>query len=182
MKVCRPGVSMDHGHRVVVSFVVLLGAGAVAAFGVGRYWPGSQADTARGQFPDLSSASVVEIRDVSRRPLLEGRFELSSTTSASVLKTAQLLAEEGEGVGKVEIELVRHPNGAMVQELEVDVDGLPTQAAFAVLVDGVHTGWLRTDALGAGEFERYGRVTTPVAASSAAGSFAVASGQFSLGR
>lgn len=51
-----------------------------------------------------------------------------------------------------------HPDGALVQELEIDVDGLRGHSEFFVIVDGVHAGILRTDGYGGGELERYGRV------------------------
>jgi hypothetical protein len=107
---------------------------------------------------NLSTASVIEIRDISRRSVLRGEFRVHATSYADQLKVARLISDDDAGVGVAEIELTRHPNGVLVQELEIDVDGLREHADFSVLVDGVPAGTFRTDSAGGGELERYGRV------------------------
>jgi hypothetical protein len=107
---------------------------------------------------NLSTASVIEIRDVSRRNVLRGEFRVQSTLHADQLRVARLISDDDTGVGVAEIELTRHPNGVLVQELEIDVDGLRDHAEFSVVVDGVPAGTFRTDGYGGGELERYGRV------------------------
>jgi hypothetical protein len=149
---------MTHAHGILTALFGVLAVCAALALGLSRF-VAQPAPKARLVLADLSGAASVEILDASNRPMLHGLFQVYPAQTADLLKAAQLVASEGVAVGKVEIELVRHPNGVLVQELEVDVDGLPGEAVFSVVIDGTAAGGFRTDISGAAEFERYGRVT-----------------------
>jgi hypothetical protein len=148
---------MESG-RILSSFVGLLVLCGSIGVVLPRWWTVEPAATSREKWRDLSGASIVEIMDGSRRSVLRGELQLVSTAQGDVLKSAQLVSDEGEAVGKAEIELVRQSNGVLVQELEVDVDGLPGDSLFTLQVDGQATGRFRTDSRGGAELEQYGRV------------------------
>jgi hypothetical protein len=147
---------VDISHRLLWWFAGILaicvGLSAAIRYAV------DPVETTPERLRNLSTASVIEIRDVLSRSVLRGEFQGRSTPHAEQLKIARLVSDDDAGVGVAEIELTRHPNGALVQELEIDVDGLRGHSEFFVIVDGVHAGILRTDGYGGGELERYGRV------------------------
>lgn len=107
---------------------------------------------------NLSMAAAIEIRDASSRRVMRGEFQELVTQTADRRRAAQLLSDDESSVGKAEVEVTRLANGVLVQELEVDVDGLARNATYSVLVDGVVTGVFRTNPFGGAELERYGRV------------------------
>lgn len=156
---------MDHAHKITLSFAALLIVCVALALALPNVAPLSTPVAARENLRDLSGSTIVEILDATRRSVLRGELQHVETSSGEILKSAQLIGEDGNAVGKAEVEIVAQPNGARVQELEVDVDGLAVNAPFIVLVDGEPAGGFWTDAHGGAELERYGRIA-PVVRSS----------------
>jgi hypothetical protein len=145
------------GERTILAFfaaaVVLCSAASLVISHGGR--EGSTPTTSIG---NLSGSLVVEVRDVSRSQVLSGQFAPRTSTVHDALRVALLVGGTGSAVGNAEIELNRHPNGVLVQELEIVVEGLSPHAAYQVVVDGQAIGVLNTDGRGAAEFERFGAV------------------------
>ncbi|HET7218692.1 MAG TPA: hypothetical protein VFJ02_11630 [Vicinamibacterales bacterium] len=106
---------------------------------------------------NLSSAGRVEIFDASRRRVLHGELEPVGSAIGATLKSAQLTGANRNAVGK-EVEVTRRGDGLLVQELEIDVNGLASEGLFSVLIDGEPAGVFRTDLSGGAELEHYGRV------------------------
>jgi hypothetical protein len=147
---------MHAERRIMMSFVVLLVV--CGALGLAVRQTRDSVPRPEPRIGNLSSALVVEIHDRASRRVLYGEFRPVASTVHEAARSAPLMAVEGEAVGSAEIELVRHPNGTLVQELEIDVEGLSPYRDFDVVVDGQRVGPLSTDGRGAGEFERFGRV------------------------
>lgn len=148
-----------HGeHKIVWSFVgILLVCGALGL----TIQQSKQRDTPamEARVRNLSNAGRIEIRDRAKQRVLYGEFRSTApATSTDVAHAAQLMAASGDAVGRAEIELAHHPNGALVQELEVDVAGLLANAIFDVAIDGEWIGAFMTDRDGNAELERFGRV------------------------
>lgn len=145
------------GERKILAFFV--GSLAVCAAlsyliaGVGR-----QSSNDAPGFVNLSASAVVEIRDLSSALVLHGQFAPRPSDVHEALRVALLVAASGSAVGTAEIEQNRHPNGTLLQEVEIDVEGLPPGSAYQVVVDGRPIGSLQTDSRGAAEFERFGAV------------------------
>lgn len=152
-------------HRVLAVFIGLFLLCASLGIAMPRLWSVEPTEARRERWRDLSMASVVEVRDGSRS-VLRGELQQSLATPGTrdLLKVAQLTSDEDDAVGKAEIELVRQANGVLVQELEVDVDGLASHALYTVYVDGRAAGAFRTNGRGGAELEQYGRVHPMMAA------------------
>jgi hypothetical protein len=149
---------MDQSNRLLLWFVALL----IVCLGINVALPlvlGVKPNAGPSQrLRNLSQASIVEVRDGLGRGVLRGHFQARAAQPGDELRAAHLVSDNDLTVGKAEIELTRHPNGALVQELEVDVNGLDRDSLFTVVVDGVTSGTFRTDPFGGGELELYGRV------------------------
>jgi len=146
---------MNAESKVVWSFMALLAGCGLIAQGIrSTSAPGGSEQ----RFRNLSDAVVIEIHDGVSQRVLRGEFRAQASVSGSVIRAATLAGENDNAVGTAEIELSRHPSGALVQELEVDVDGLTSNASFDVLIDGQRVGAFDTDPRGAAELERFGRV------------------------
>jgi hypothetical protein len=147
---------MHAERRIMISFVLLFVVCGALALAVSRTLPSVSRSEPR--IGNLSSALVVEIHDRASRRVLYGEFRPYASAVHEAVRVAPLMAFQGEAVGSAEIELIRHPNGTLVQELEIDVEGLSPHHVFDVVVDGQRVGPLSTDSRGAAEFERFGRV------------------------
>jgi hypothetical protein len=148
-----------HGeHRIVWSFVgILVVCGALGL--IIQHEKGTEIPRAEPRLRNLSTATRIEILDRSSQRVLFGEFRaLPPTGSSEAAHAAPLMASGGDAVGRAEIELVRHPNGSLVQELEVDVAGLGANALFDVSIDGEWIGAFSTDRRGTAELEQFGRV------------------------
>jgi hypothetical protein len=147
-------------HRIVWSFAsILLVCGALALTIQHRDRVGDLNRRMDARLRNLSTATRIEIHDRASQRVLFGEFRphpLGASTEA--VQSAPLMASVGDAVGRAEIELVRHPNGALVQELEVDVAGLVANASFDVTIDGEWIGTFQTDHSGIAELEQFGRV------------------------
>ena len=148
---------MQGEHKIVWSFVgILVVCTALSLIVPQRH----QLDGSRVEprLRNLSNATRIEVHDRSTQRVLAGEFGLRPGTSSESVQSAPLIAPSGDAVGRAEIELVRHPNGALVQELEVDVAGLGANATFDVSIDGRWVGAFHTDPRGTAELEQFGRV------------------------
>jgi hypothetical protein len=147
---------MPGEHKILGFFLGSLVIFAALSYVISN--PGRGSSTAALDLGNLSSSAVVEIRDVSSSRVLSGQFLPRASAVHETLRVALLVAGTGSAVGSAEIELNRHPNGTLVQEVEIDVEGLAPNAVYDVVVDGLAIGALSTDGRGAAEFERFGRV------------------------
>lgn len=148
---------MQGEHKIVWSFAgMLIVCGALALTIQQRDRVDLRVDA---RLRNLSNATRIEIHDRASRRVLVGEFRQQPLgASSEAAQSAPLMASSGDAVGRAEIELVRHPNGALVQELEVDVAGLVANASFDVSIDGEWIGAFQTDPLGIAELEQFGRV------------------------
>src|SRR5262245_18142912 len=112
---------MQGERKIVLSF-----AGMLVVCGALALTIEDRTEMARTEPPlrSLANAIRIEIHDRSTQRVLYGEFRSQPGTSSESAQSAQLMASLGDAVGRAEIELVRHPNGVLVQELEVDVAGL----------------------------------------------------------
>jgi hypothetical protein len=147
---------MNGEHKILGLFAAAFAICAAALFLVSTADRGRS--TAAQDVSNLSGSTVVEIRDLSNSRVLSGHFVSRASTVHETLRVALLVAGAGSAVGSAEIELNRHPNGVLLQELEIDVEGLSPNAPYDIVVDGHAIGVLSTDGRGAAEFERLGAV------------------------
>ena len=147
---------MKESQKLLSSFVVMLAICAAGAALLSRLGITIETPSMRIQLADLSRTQVIEIHDAGGRLALRGQLETLITASDQLRRSA-ILSSAGSAIGLAEIELTRHRDGTITQELEVDVDDLPPGSLFTVMLDGRPTGTLTTDSDGAAELDRYGR-------------------------
>ena len=149
---------MQGEHKIIFSFAGILTVCGALAFGI-QQQDRLEAPRVESRFRNLTNATRIEIHDRRTQRVLYGEFRQQlPAASVEAAHSAPLVASIGDAVGRAEIELVRHPNGALVQELEVDVAGLLANAIFDVSIDGEWIGTFFTDAMGVAELEQFGRV------------------------
>jgi hypothetical protein len=149
---------MQAEHKIIFSFAGILIVSGALALGI-QQRDRLEVPRVEPRLRNLSNATRIEIYDRNTQRVLYGEFRQQLPgSSVEAAHSAPLVAASGDAVGRAEIELVRHPNGALVQEFEVDVAGLLANAAFDVSIDGAWVGAFLTDAIGAAELEQFGRV------------------------
>lgn len=105
-------------------------AGVIAA----PYVP--ERPTTAEQLPDLSDASIVEIRDAGGRTVLSGEFRSHTDALGNVEKDAALSDGKGQQVvGEVEIEIPGPEAANPHQELEIDIIRVAPNGKFSVFID-----------------------------------------------
>jgi hypothetical protein len=86
--------------------------------------------------PDLSDASIVEIRDANGRAVLNGEFRSRTDAFGNVEKDAALTDRRGQPVvGEVEIEIPGPNSPTQDQELEIDIIHIASRGKFALFID-----------------------------------------------
>jgi hypothetical protein len=104
--------------------------------------------------PDLTTASVVEVRNDSGAVVLRGEFGEATVSGNETERHAELKAAGpvASAKGTAEIEIVRSSNRTE-RELELDVEGLPAGATYSILLDNQSVGNFRSDPRGTAEVE-----------------------------
>ena len=86
--------------------------------------------------PDLSGASIVEIRDANGRPVLTGEFRARTDSLGNQEMDAALTDGKGQRViGEVEVEIPGPEAANNEQELEIDVIRIAPNGKFALFID-----------------------------------------------
>ena len=147
---------MTDSQKLMFSFLGLLAICTLGATLLPRMGIDNGTPAVRHQLTDLSRTRVVEIHDAHGRVTLSGQLETLSAGGDQLRRNA-VLSSSGFAIGLAEIELTRHRDGTVTQELEVDMDDLPPGVMFTVILDGRPAGTLLTDSDGAAELDRYGR-------------------------
>lgn len=119
----------------------------------------SQADEIERSLPpsitNLADAATIEIKTESGEVALSGNFTASSSKPDEVERKAVLTGAGAyaNASGKAEIEISKMKNGAVGQELEIEVSRLAAGTTFSLFVDGQEVGTFTTDAKGGAEIE-----------------------------
>jgi hypothetical protein len=126
-----PEASSDRMPFSLLLFLALcITAGVMAA----PYVPERPAGLA--ELPDLSDATIVEIRDSSGRTVLSGEFRSHTDPLGNEEKDAALTDRKGqEVVGEVEIEIPGPDSADRQQELEIDIIRVAPNGKFSVFID-----------------------------------------------
>jgi hypothetical protein len=135
----------------IVGLLVLCGyAGYVVAYGDLQEVQGQLPASA----PDLITAAVVEVRAGDGSVVLRGEFGTATVSGNETERHAQLQSTTGNAAAKgtAEIEIVRSSN-QIAREFEIDVEGLPPNSPFAILLDQQSIGTFRSDPRGSAEVE-----------------------------
>jgi len=136
----------------VVGMIFVLGYAAIKVVS-------GEADEIERMLPatvnNLAEASSIEIRDGNGQTAMSGSFAVSKEKPDEIERKA-ILAGAGsyaQARGKAEIEVSKMKNGAMDQELEIEINGLATATEFKLFLDGQEIGAFTTDARGIAELE-----------------------------
>lgn len=127
-------------------FMVLFGS----SFAVSQATP----PATTSNLPDLAVVSQIEVRAADGGVVLAGQFGAATTEDGETEREATLSAAGAlaGARGTAEIELT--PRGHQTErELELDVEGLPANTSFTVVVDGQTLTTFTTDADGEAEVE-----------------------------
>jgi hypothetical protein len=127
---------MDDGRvdRVPLSLVVFLAVCIAGGVLAAPFVPDQPPATAT--LPDLSGATIVEIRDAMGRPVLNGEFRSRIDPLGNEERDAALTDSRGEQViGEVEIEIPGPQAARQEQELEIDIIRIAPSAKFALFID-----------------------------------------------
>jgi hypothetical protein len=117
-----------------LTLVVFLGVCIAAGVAVSSYVPDRPA--APAELPDLSGASIVEIRDAGGRTVLTGEFRSRIDPLGNEEKDAALTDGKGQQVvGEVEIEIPGPEAANPHQELEIDIIRVAPNGKFGVFID-----------------------------------------------
>lgn len=90
------------------------------------------ANTKGGGLGDLSSAKLVEVKDVGSAVVLRGQFDHRAERDGDIDKDARL-SGTGAARGEADIDIDGDDRS---QELEIEVRGLPANQSFTVWIDG----------------------------------------------
>ena len=121
-------------NGIPLRLVVVLGLCIAAGVAVAPYVPDQPATAA--ELPDLSGASIVEIRDAGGRTVLTGEFRSRKDAVGNEEKDAALTDSRGQQViGEVEIEIPGPEAANQEQELEVDIIRVAPNGKFSLIVD-----------------------------------------------
>lgn len=104
---------------------------------------------------NLSEASSIEVKYGNGHLAMSGSFAVSKAKPDEIERKA-VLAGAGsyaEAKGKAEIEVSKMKNGAMDQELEIEINGLGAATEYRLFLDGQEIGAFTTDAKGIAEIE-----------------------------
>jgi hypothetical protein len=119
--------------RTPFSLFVFLGLCIAAGVIAAPYVPERPATP---QLPDLSDATIVEIRDSDGRTVLSGEFRSHIDPLGNEEKDAALTDGTGQQVvGEVEIDIPGPGAANPQQELEVDIIRVAPNGKFAVFID-----------------------------------------------
>jgi hypothetical protein len=120
--------------RLPITLLLFLGvciaAGVIAA-------PYARVESpAAAALPDLSAATIVEIRDAAGRTVLSGEFRSRLDPLGNEEKDAALTDGKGQRVvGEVEIEIPGPEAANPEQELEIDIIRIAANGKFALVID-----------------------------------------------
>ena len=111
----------------------------------------------------MAEAHIVEIRDHRGQTVLSGEFRSRLDGLGNTEKDAALTDRRGRSViGEVEIELPAASRADRRAELEVDIMGLPANAAFGIVIDDQTVATFSTDDRGSVDMEvQEGEVPSP---------------------
>jgi hypothetical protein len=124
----------DQSDRMPLSLLVFLGACIAAGLAAAPYVPDRPPTAA--ELPDLSGATIVEIRDAQGRTVLSGEFRSRTDPLGNEEKDAALTDRKGQQViGEVEIEIPGPEAANQEQELEIDIIRVEPNGKFALFVD-----------------------------------------------
>jgi hypothetical protein len=124
----------NDSDRLPLALFVLLGLFLAAGIAAAPYVPAQPPSAAT--LPDLSGASIVEIRDASGRTVLSGEFRTRTDPLGNEEKDAALSDRKGQRVvGEVEIEIPGPEATNREQELEIDIIRIAPDGKFALFID-----------------------------------------------
>ena len=130
--------------RIPLGLVSLLAAFLVVGLAASRFGPVTPA--AMPTLPDLSTAQVVEVRDVSGRTVLSGEFREHIDAVGNIEKDADLVERGGRHViGEIEIGIpgpAAMPSG---QELDIDIIELRPNTKHSIFIDDREVAALTAD-------------------------------------
>jgi hypothetical protein len=138
--------------RLPLSLVLLLGLFLAAGIAAAPFVPAQQPTAA--SLPDLSGASIVEIRDAAGRTVLSGEFRTRTDPLGNEEKDAALTDRTGQRVvGEVEVEIPGPEAATPEQELEIDIIRIAPNGKFAVFIDDREVLTLMSDDRGSVDLE-----------------------------
>jgi hypothetical protein len=104
--------------------------------------------------PDLTAVAQVEIRAADGAVVLAGQFGAATTEDDETERDAPLsgVGTASGASGTAEFEAIARGNQTE-RELEIDVEGLPANTSFNVVIDGQVVATFTTDSDGEAEIE-----------------------------
>jgi hypothetical protein len=124
----------SRSDRIPLSLVAFLGVCIAAGVLAAPYVPDRPPSAAA--LPDLSGASIVEIRDANGRTVLSGELRSRMDPLGNEEKDAALTDGRGQPViGEVEIEIPGPEAASQEQELEIDIIRIAPNGKFALFID-----------------------------------------------
>lgn len=130
--------------RIPLGLVSLLATFLVVGLAASRFGPANRPGPP--DLPDLSTAHVVEVRDVSGRTVLSGEFREHVDAAGNVEKDADLVERGGRHViGEIEVGI---PGPAAIpsgQELDIDIIELRPNTKHSIFIDDREVAALTSD-------------------------------------
>ena len=103
---------------------------------------------------DLNTAQLVEVRDHAGQVLLHGTFKTSKNEPKGTERKAELASPTGQRAkGKVEVEIERKDGVVDKEEIELDVERLPSATQCELFLDGKHVTSFMTSKDGRAELK-----------------------------
>jgi hypothetical protein len=130
--------------RIPLGLVSLLAAFLVVGLAASRL--GRVTPSAPPTLPDLSTAQVVEVRDVSGRTVLSGEFREHIDAFGNIEKDADLVERGGRHViGEIEIGIQGPAATSSGQELDIDIIELRPNTKHSIFIDDREVAALTAD-------------------------------------
>ena len=146
--------------RMPLSLLAFLGACIAAGVTAAPYVPALPPTAA--ELPDLSGATIVEIRDARGRTVLNGEFRSRTDPLGNEEKDAALSDGKGQQVvGEVEIEIPGPEAANQEQELEIDIIRVAANGKFALFIDDREILTFMSDDRGSIDLEVHGSAMLP---------------------
>jgi hypothetical protein len=96
--------------------------------------------------PDLSNAQLVEVRDASGRTVLTGEFRERLDALGNVERDAALVDRRGRRViGEIEIDIPGPNTMSSIQELDIDIIEIESNAKHSLFIDDREVATFTTD-------------------------------------
>ena len=114
----------------------------------------SQDKTLPASLGDLNQAQLVEIRDQTGQAILNGTLATSKNSPKKIERKAELTSPSGQKArGDVSVEIERKDGVATKDEVEFELENVPSQATLQLLIDGQSVTSFMTSKTGRAKFE-----------------------------